>query len=740
MKSKIKGNKLGTNILNNEENINLIKTKSDAKGEIIKRELNKYKIIMKYIDLFVATLTIITAIISQIENRHYTKINRNKRILLVKLAQCMYEGKKIKNHELEIIEGEEMICEKKNFNPLEYDNEFNITNFLDLIDFKNENTNTIPLNFTIDSYCEILRSLILIFTLISISGTIISKKIEHIREYGYIQQKDISFFKTKIFLFMIGECLLISLIQYPKITKVFFYEEFGHYAIYPLSTFLSTISLLRVIFVLKYLKNLTRFTDSKSEIICEEYACKANGGFAFKAFQKENPFIVLFSIFLLSCVCFGYAMQNFEILYWEHHSIESPNYQSWEYIWNSFWFVFVTMTTVGYGDFFPKTQVGRVITIFCSLVGCYFVSSMMVFMTNKTAKNEKEEKSFKLIIRLQYRKIVRDYQSKLIFHAIEFFILFNKRNLESARGFQEDEVEMSNIEKQLNYLKKKMNRRIKVINDKKKIILNCDMNKEKDLLFDVYERIANDIKNIKFELNFLETLNISMKKFTNFQLKCLENVKKNIVSTKFFYDLVLNNKEIFKPFQNLNLPLDENELNFGQKNEELIEKCNTSINNNNEINNNNFINNIPQISEVNESEEEDKEISNVQVNQNKIIEQFKFLFDNNEENKVPRTKTKLLYKEAFDKVEMRRAEREINPNKTKLMQKYISENNVSKYNDSINPNKNNKKNNNSDNSNSNLSSIYEHKSHLEKSSSRSSFKSSFRSDNSRSQSLEKNKQ
>ena len=99
-----------------------------------------------------------------------------------------------------------------------------------------------------------------------------------------------------------------------------------------------------------------------------------------------------------------------------------------------------------------------------------------------------------------------------------------------------------------------------------------------------------------------------------------------------------------------------------------------------------------------------------------------------------------MYKEAFDKVEMRRAEREINPNKTKLMQKYISENNVSKYNDSINPNKNNKKNNNSDNSNSNLSSIYEHKSHLEKSSSRSSFKSSFRSDNSRSQSLEKNKQ
>ena len=164
-----------------------------------------------------------------------------------------------------------------------------------------------------------------------------------------------------------------------------------------------------------------------------------------------------------------------------------------------------------------------------------------------------------------------------------------------------------------------MNSRIKVINEKKKIILNCDMNKEKDLLFDVYERIATDIKNIKFELNFLETLNLSMKKFTNFQLKCLENVKKNIVSTKFFYDLVQNNKEIFKPFKDLQLPYNESELTIEQKNEELIEICNTCIPNNNNFNNN-LLSPIPQINEVNESEEEDKEITNNNISQIKIIE------------------------------------------------------------------------------------------------------------------------
>ena len=426
-----------------------------------------------------------------------------------------------------------------------------------------------------------------------------------------------------------------------------------------------------------------------------------------------------------------YAMQNFEILYWEHYSKESDNYQSWEYIWNSFWFVFVTMTTVGYGDFYPKTQVGRVITIFCSLVGCYFVSSMMVFMTNKTAKNEKEEKAFKLIIRLQYRKSVRDYQSKLIYHAIEYVIATRERDIESARGFQEDEVEMNEIEKQINYLKKKMNNRIKIINEKKKIILNCDMNKDKDLLFDVYERIATDIKNIKFELNFLETLNLSMKKFTNFQLKCLENVKKNIVSTKFFYDLVQNNKEIFKPFKDLQLPYNESELTFGQKNEELIEICNTCIPNNNNLNKY-FLSPIIQINEVNESEEEDKEITNNNIPQNKIIEQFSFLFDTNEEEKVPRTKTKTLYKEAFDKVEMRRAKRENYSSKTKLIQKYVSEKGIDKYNiENSKKNNINKKNNEND-CNKKLNVIQENKS------SNSSGRSSDRSYNSGSKSLEKN--
>ena len=628
--------------------------KDQRRNDLVTRNLLRYKRIIRGLDLFVTVLAIVTMIISQLENIHYCEKNQNRRILIVKIAECLDKG--IPNPD---DPNNPFPCYKEYFDKKEFDAVFDTQGYLDQIDFDSMDINSIPLEFVIDSCCQKMRSVIFIFTITTIITIIISRKIEHTREYSYFQKKDVPFYKTFLFYLMLCEVFLIALIQYPTIEKVFFYEEFGHYIIFPMTTFLATISLLRVTFVIKLLKSLTRWTDEQSEIVCEKYACKANESFAFKAFQKENPFSVLFSIFAMSCVCFGLAVKNFETLYWEHRDINESNFQNWTYTWNAMWFVFVSMTTVGYGDFFPNTQVGRIITIFCCLVGCYFVSSMMVFMTNKTAKNEGEEKAFKLITRIEYRKIVKNNQANLIYLSIQYAIL----NLEKG---DEDYQSIVNSKEQ-NKIKKRMNLEVKKIKKNEKYIKTCDLAPIKEQLFDIHERITTDIKNIKFELNFLDTLNLSMKKFTNFQLKCLDNLKKDLYSTKMFYDLVSQHKEIFEVFTQLKCPLSQAELNIG------------NINSNQRIP---FVKvdskeakEIPKIVEVNESEEEDKEMLNVaKYDEFKINEEFNFLFDSNCRVKPKRcetSKTKIYYKEAFDKVEMRKAEREINSTKNKLLAKYV---------------------------------------------------------------------
>ncbi len=50
-----------------------------------------------------------------------------------------------------------------------------------------------------------------------------------------------------------------------------------------------------------------------------------------------------------------------------YHKIEG-----WSYL-NALYFVVMTVTTVGYGDFVPKTNIGKIFTMFFSFVGIVFV-------------------------------------------------------------------------------------------------------------------------------------------------------------------------------------------------------------------------------------------------------------------------------------------------------------------------------------------------------------------------------
>ena len=93
----------------------------------------------------------------------------------------------------------------------------------------------------------------------------------------------------------------------------------GNYICYPYSSMLSTMSFLRLFFLFKLFKHLTKWTSTKSEHVCEKYVCKADSKFAFKAFQKDNPFIMLVVTFVFSCLCFGLTIRTFERYYWENN-------------------------------------------------------------------------------------------------------------------------------------------------------------------------------------------------------------------------------------------------------------------------------------------------------------------------------------------------------------------------------------------------------------------------------------
>jgi len=74
---------------------------------------------------------------------------------------------------------------------------------------------------------------------------------------------------------------------------------------------------------------------------------------------------------------------------------------------NTIWNVLVTMTTVGYGDYYPKTNMGRVVGIIIAFWGVFIVSLFVVSLSNMFEFDQGEQKAFTLNERLQAKENLR---------------------------------------------------------------------------------------------------------------------------------------------------------------------------------------------------------------------------------------------------------------------------------------------------------------------------------------------
>ncbi len=153
---------------------------------------------------------------------------------------------------------------------------------------------------------------------------------------------------------------------------------------------------------------------------------------------------------------------------------------------------------VGYGDFYPKTQVGRCLAIFACIVGVYFVSIMMVFMNQASDLNTNEFKAFKLLTRLRKREQIKSLRAKMVHHAL----LMSKYKLDN------NTEEKNFVESKKNYMYEKRNitSNIEEIKQNMLIIKGFDITPTQEHLYDISERIKQNIKEIRDHLDSLSCI------------------------------------------------------------------------------------------------------------------------------------------------------------------------------------------------------------------------------------------
>jgi hypothetical protein len=171
-----------------------------------------------------------------------------------------------------------------------------------------------------------------------------------------------------------------------------FYSDNGTLNKVDIDLFISSAIPLRVYLVFRYYTFYSSWADDRAEKICND--CNTLGGisFAIKAELKERPYTVVGVLMLMSILIFGHALRNVEVCFMQNKSADK--FQDWSYVWNGFWCIIITILTIGYGDFYPQTVVGRCIAVVAVLWGTFLISLMVVSLTISVEFTPQEQKAY----------------------------------------------------------------------------------------------------------------------------------------------------------------------------------------------------------------------------------------------------------------------------------------------------------------------------------------------------------
>lgn len=152
--------------------------------------------------------------------------------------------------------------------------------------------------------------------------------------------------------------------------------------------------------------------------------------FSVRSAFKQSPNFTLISTLLISVSICGYIFRVFE------RPLSEASGQNFDRYDTACWCVIVTMTTVGYGDAFPKTMFGRLIGICVCLWGVLLVSLFVVSISDALEFNVPQKNAFNLIHRIIFRDQLKDQAAGAIIS--RYRIKLSERKHKSIVGQKEN--------------------------------------------------------------------------------------------------------------------------------------------------------------------------------------------------------------------------------------------------------------------------------------------------------------
>lgn len=261
-----------------------------------------------------------------------------------------------------------------------------------------------------------------LMAVINIFRKLLSFKLEILR----LQRKENSSFLTRAnILRLVATTLMLLACPYPFLNGAqhcYVNTATDKQLCYQVNDYLHIAQFYKLYFFTKAFTANTIFASSSSHRICAVYGVKCSNTYVIKCMMREMPIRFILTMFFFGTIFFGYAYRIVEApLLAVDRSIDLSSY------FDCCWLVMLVMTTVGYGDVYPRTLLGRLITFLVVVYGAVVVSLMVNFVTQELQLSLGELKAYAVINRLELKNELREKSAQII-NKFGQYLLLSLRN------------------------------------------------------------------------------------------------------------------------------------------------------------------------------------------------------------------------------------------------------------------------------------------------------------------------
>ena len=215
---------------------------------------------------------------------------------------------------------------------------------------------------------------------------------------------------------MIWEVMLFFVHCPPTLNTEFSFHQLRGSLVLSLAEITTVLMFTRLWLLLRGLRFSTTWGSLRVEDTCVRFGCHSAARFMLKAYFQSKPFLTLIISLVASSLVFGLIIRILERPY----AIDNGSGQDYGYIWNAFWLVIITMFTIGYGDFYPQTHLGRVLVIIACIWGMFLVSMLVVQLSRATLHTQNESRAFDILTSIRRHMQIEPRAAKVILSALQY--------------------------------------------------------------------------------------------------------------------------------------------------------------------------------------------------------------------------------------------------------------------------------------------------------------------------------